>query len=72
MVAAVWAVDAGVREKMGRTPVPSRMRSVTVGVSGEDRERVARGDVRHVRRFVAQLLRTRTRSSAARGRARCR
>ena len=28
IVAAVCAVDAGVREKIGRTPVPSLMRSV--------------------------------------------
>ena len=30
MVAAVCAVAAGVREKIGRTPVPSLIRSVTV------------------------------------------
>ncbi len=29
MVAAVCAVETGVREKMGSTPVPSRTRSVT-------------------------------------------
>ena len=29
IVAAVWAIAAGVREKIGTTPVPSRTRSVT-------------------------------------------
>ena len=28
IVAAVWAVETGVREKIGSTPVPRRMRSV--------------------------------------------
>ncbi len=29
MVAAAWAIAAGVREKIGTTPVPSRTRSLT-------------------------------------------
>ena len=56
IVAAVCAIAAGVREKIGTTPVPSRTRSVTEATGRQDRQRVATGDVGRVDAVEPELV----------------
>ena len=48
MVAAACAIATGVRAKIGTTPVPSRIRSLTEAYADQHAQRVAARDLRRV------------------------